>query len=317
MQSDTKSHSDRTRMPTCVQTAEGKKARAPVSSELAAMFAYAVLPTIRKHYRTGGDEAYQQLCRNFAREAQIPQQYWGAITVPCFFSLDWDTRHTWLRSVIQQPRGADVAGFDQRAVSQRLGAPGPHRHASNLQLFDEASSSSRVRELMRHGSAQHNRSRDLHRAINQDGCHPVLLRRWHESLSNINYITVHERQLMPLSKISPDIHSPPEHMVGTLKGDVRLKILGFDLSNELLWQGAQYQRWINDAVVARGNGPEGRKHILGSVRKQVIICRVLAADRGQDVHVDVVTGPADKPVVSETVTLKGTAGAWIRDTRWT
>ena len=104
---------------TVVQTKEGNPAQGPVSSELAAMFTHAILPTLRSHYydpsKPGmGWEAYENKCRAFAEKMKLPKKDAHRVTLPCYISLDWDTRHTWVRQYVAMPgRSSDaLAAFD-------------------------------------------------------------------------------------------------------------------------------------------------------------------------------------------------------------
>lgn len=117
-------------------------------------------------------------------------------------------------------------------------------------------------------------------------------------------------------KSTPDIQSPAEHGVGTVKRDVREQLLQFDMHSDKLWEGRQYQEFVRNAVNARLTGEAGRHHVRGSVRKLPCILKILAADAGTDVTLHYVFGE-DTPGKQRVHVVKGTGGAWIRDTRWT
>lgn len=314
-----------------MQTKEGSQAQAPVSSELAAMFTHAILPTLRSHYynpnKPGmGWRDYEDKCQEFAERIGLPEDEWYRVTIPCFFSLDWDTRHTWVRQYIAMPgRGADhLAAFDELTFTEKgitksqpcrppeaafdlNDALDPAKRALQLQMMKS------LREVQQSADERETFRADFYKAENYDMVHHA---RWKKSISDNNFLTVLPQQFMPLSKVSADIHSTVEHMVGTIKGEVRRLLLASDFGDAELWKGRTYQSFVNKAVASRGNGAKGKHHIGKSTEKQRIICRILAAEKGFEFDVRYTFGvPSEKKKKWHTVC--GTAGGWIRDTKWT
>lgn len=313
-----------------VQTMEGQQARGPVSSELAAMFTWAVLPTLRKHYYDPtvpglGWWDYVNTCAGLAREMGIPDQDRHKVTLPFYISYDWDPRHTWVRGFIANPgrdddtrNACDDAVFREHQVSTARAQP--TAAASNLMESLQAEGRDdhrqKVRRMIEADSATTSRAQTRQAFRRDANLDFVLQARFNKSRDDKRFLTVLPEQFMPLSEVSPDIHSPVEHMVKTLKGYIREKMLDRDLNDASLWDGKTYQDFIDEAVAVRGNGASGRDHITGSVRKQNIICKILAAEKGQQFDVMHCFG---KPGADRTQrhTVEGTAGGWIKDTKWT
>lgn len=314
-----------------MQTVEGTEARAPVSSELAAMFTYDVLPTLQKHYYDEHDpelgwEQYQQQCTEFAKKIGLPPEERYKITIPCFISLDWAATHTWVRQFIAMAgrSGDALAEVRDEILTLHVGRPSstlnrPEKKptgAANLRDLLPKADRDLARSLQGHEQVNDSREHYRRRFIRDCGYDPVQKALCDKARSDPAFITIIPEQIMPLSKVSPDIHSPVEHMVGTIKRYVKREVLEADLNDSELWKGRTYQKYVNDAVSLRGNGEDGRKHISKSVEKQKIICQILAEKAGTKFMVDYVFGgPGQKKQKRHEV--EGTAGAWIRSTKWT
>lgn len=323
-----------------MQTATGKAAQGPVASELAAMFTFAVLPTIRKHYYDPNNpghswERYKKQCECFAAEAGIPKEERHRITVPCYISIDWDPRHTWLREFIATPGRAESAREScERALLMKDDAALVQEVLRLEQLVqDGPPDASDFSTLMSSGQRQHAAQQQgawaqivkahadavaqLEAAADarkKDAGEDVILHMFFDkSRDDVAFITITLEQYMPLSKVSPDVHSPIEHLVGTIKREVKFHFLEDGHSDEALREGRTYQVLINNAVRDRANGAAGRKHIRRSVDKQHIICKILAAPKGYQFSVRYRFG--DEKVANHEV--QGTAGAWIENTKWT
>lgn len=322
-----------------MQTAKGTQAQSMVASELAAMFTFAVLPTLREHYfqqNSGhqGWQDYEARCTGFAAYLGIPPEEQLRITLPFAISMDWDKRHTWVRQFIASPGRCDAAREALDATIQAehcIAFSHQQMQHHQAQVGGTAGLACDLRELLSvrravpeprtriFGSLAEVSSR--RQAVEADylmitGKDMYLQARHSKSRNVAEFITAIPEQFMPLEKISPDIHSPVEHMVGTLKRAVRERILDSDLNDDALWHGRTYQQYIQDAVHERGNGPAGSHHITSSVVKQRIICQILGAPAGKELRVEYCFGdPGEDKQTWHTV--KGTAGSWIRDTKWT
>ena len=94
------------------------------------------------------------------------------------------------------------------------------------------------------------------------------------------------QQFMPLPKMTPDndivtnMQCPFKHMVGTVKRQVRKKLLDVihgDEDEVDVFLGQLYQRFINEAVAEYGNNEKGRTHVRRSWDKQKCICEIRSA----------------------------------------
>lgn len=127
------------------------------------------------------------------------------------------------------------------------------------------------------------------------------------------------QQFMPLVRVTPDIHMAVEHMVRTLKFAVKQQAL-LHMHSDMLFYARTWQGWLEEAVEERGNGERGRKHIKRSVEKQEWVCRILRASEDDIVIVRYVFGDGganDKGRKTEVWRVRGTAGGWILDSKWT
>lgn len=295
-----------------------------MASELAAMFSTVVLPTLREHYIDRDDPewevSFQQQCKQVCSQLGLPQHCWPYITVPAFFSIDHDPRHAWVRQLLSQPRVPvtellvmqrhtyeDV--FSDAIMPQELNSRRVSRGVDVTQLFtntpwaNECRRQVQLDQLLEQYRQEH--GRDLwHWA------------KWQAALYLPEFITLIPWQYMPLCKVAPDIHMPVEHMVFTIKHHVQDEIVNTDLNDQRLWSGAFYQDLVCKAVAKHGNGEAGQHHIAGSVRKQPVACQILAAEKGHELKVKYVFGE-DTGCKQRVHRVKGTAGSWIPDTKWT
>lgn len=311
-----------------MQTAQGKAAQGPVASELAAMFTYAVLPTLRKPWyeegaagNLGNWEHYKKKCEAFAKQLGIPDAERHRITLPFAISIDWDPRHTWLREVmasagrcaslreacdeeairLQNPTILD----EIRQLEENLLACAPPTSHNLADLTQRDAMPARL-ELQEKQRQLHQLLLDLR--TGRGGRDLYLQAYLTKSRKDCRFITVTLEQFMPLSKVSPDLHSPIEHMVRTIKEFVKSEFHTGGRSDQELRQGRTYQEFVNNAVASKGNGPAGKAHIGGSVEKQEAICKVLAASKGKRFLTK---------VKNKQRLVVGTAGGWIEDTSLT
>lgn len=312
---------------------EGTKPKSTVSSELAAMFSHVVLPTLQRHYYDEHNPNwrmdYQKRCYNFAKDMGLPENQRHKITLPCYISMDWDTKHTWVRQFIAMPgRSASArAEVEDNAFDLHLGTSSatPRPLSSTdaaTNLFESLDPPSRAAHLDKaarlHQQQDVNDRRRHHQRQFEETCghNMVDIALCCKATFDSDFVTIIPQQIMPLSKVSPDIHSPVEHMVGTIKRYVKDCLLDSDLNDTALWKGRTYQDFVNAAVMSRGNGPDGIRHVSKSVEKQKIICEILAADAGHKFNVQYTFGdPGPRKKTEHQV--EGTAGGWIRVTKWT
>lgn len=134
------------------------------------------------------------------------------------------------------------------------------------------------------------------------------------------WLCLHPRQFMPLCECTGDLHCTAEHFVGTTKHGVRELLLDMDLSDPALWKGKTLQDLIEQVVRARGTGERGRKHIGRSVEKWPHVAAILAAEKTETLQLRYTFGDGgsnESGGKREVHEVKGTAGEWIRDTKWT
>lgn len=314
-----------------------------VSSELAAMFAVAVLVDIRKSYYDpeSGDpmlsEAeFKQRCKDFAAALGLEEWQWPMITLPCFLSLDNDARHTWLRQVLSVPRHSHLEDLDRRLLSEELGIDlvcmpahvhvPPDSTTYHIGTFaDDADVPQAMRDIIQqlHDQAEYNRMQtELYHQLEQKrreyrevhGVDALAYAKWRFALQHpVLGICMTPWQLMPLAKVTPDIHAPPEHAVGTVKRSCTADFKDPKLDRLLLQSGRFIQERMLAAVSSKLNGPAGIRHICGSVRKQPYTCEILSASK--DTVVEVPFRCADGELKVKKV--NGTAGGWISDRKMT
>lgn len=288
-----------------MQTKEGVQARGIVASEIAAMFEFCVLPTLRRHCNPDNEADFEKQCRQFAKRIGLPRDEWPRVHYPFFLSLDWDPRHAHMRKLLTTPRlSAEVQQqmLEQSAPMFLDGAtlPGPPPVRGSSQQHDLATQ--RYESALSDYYHQHGADFRLH-LLWRSG----LVRPWHRTLLPL--------QWAPLVKGTPDINQAAEHLVNSVKCSVRDQLLSYDMHSPELWKGRTYQQFVRHAVASAAGVFEGGgcHHAMRSVEKLSCTLRILAADPGEPVLVryQFRLGGADTHEVT------GTGGKWIRDTRWT
>lgn len=301
----------------------GTRPQAPVASELAAMFSAVVVPTLREHYIDRAQPNWQadfvQQCKHVCSQLGLPQHQWARITLPAFVSIDHDPRHGHLRQLLSLPRvpAAELRTTQRHTYEDVLGVTTPQELDSRqlgraVDLTQLVPGSPLATQLQR----QQQLDLALANYQAQHGCELWHYTKFQLALYRPEFITLIPQQFMPLCKVAPDIHCPVEHMVRTIKNEVQEQILATDLNDQRLWTGGYYQELIMKAVAKHGSGDQGRHHIAGSVRKQPVVCQILAAEQGEELKVRYVFGE-DTGCKKRVHRVVGTAGGWITDTRWT
>lgn len=124
----------------------------------------------------------------------------------------------------------------------------------------------------------------------------------------------------PLSKCSGEIHSPIEHPIGMVKRDVVVDVLE-DLCSDALLEADTYRRFI-EASVAKWDQRIVDSPLdnwsTRSVDKQLCILKILAAPRGHRFQVEhtFYNGHAAAGDLRTVHWVVGTAGAYIKDSKW-
>lgn len=332
-----------------VQTAKGKWPQKTTSSEFAAFFDLVILPKLRSFYlRRNADgsvdyEDYAERCRKFAvEELKLPPRLWSKVHLPAYISLDNAPIHKWARKLSFRPRQSAQALRDmlgprfrrdfklpahfaaqypvfakqpdeparrRDAAVQGKSHPEPRRQQLSREEVEAARAAFRNANIMRNHILEHDAVND--RSWVQDQLHEL-------SLSKPGMICLVPQQWMPLAPVTPDIHCPIEHIVGTVKAFVRDRLLDFDVPDEALQLGATYLGWLEEAVRTKCNGEAGRHHLTRSIHKQNCICQILKTPEGCSVTVEFEfkTSHAKRNRQTKHV-VAGTGGAWICNSKWT
>lgn len=320
-----------------VQNMQGGLAGSIVASEMAAMFEFAILPKVRSYYAAPNTPQFEQQCKDFGAQIGLPARDWPLVHVPAFLSIDNATIHAHMRKLIAAPRvPPSRLEADRRAVlgqlvgelpaqiEPRFTDPQPAPQPPPLPRAANLTDPTTHRELAQYRRAQleaqleDTRQRRLQQELEQrrradPRADPWDLYLWREAQWRPGMRCILLEQWQPLSKVSPELHCTVEHMVGTSKRFVKEGVLNWDQSDAALLKGVTYQQLVLQAVEQRGNGPAGLKHIRGSVRKLPVIARILAAERGAPLVIRYARGGA----AAKDWEVKGTAGGWIQDSRWT
>lgn len=327
-----------------MQTSEGKEPQSITSAEFAAMFDLAILPKLRSFYLKTTPEGepdyedYKRQCQAFAAKLQLPPHLWSLVHLPAYISLDNATIHVWARKLCWAPRQreevlsqyilqryAEVFNPVPPATYEIYGPPaGPDESNAPAvagflnpgvqapALSPEQQEELRRRRIMRTTIAEYNQANNCRWV--QDQLHAL-------SIEKPGMICLVPQQVMPLPHVTPDIHCPIEHLVGTIKAFVRARLLDFDVPDAALTFAVTYQRWIDEAVKERGNGDKGRWHMRRSIEKQKCICEILSTAAGVEVTVQYTFGEpnADGTYGARATEhrVRGTGGAWIADSKWT
>lgn len=330
-----------------MQTVKGKWPQKTTSAEFAALFDLVILPKLRSfHLRRNDDgsvdyEDYAERCRKFAaEELKLPKRLWSKVHLPAYISLDNAPIHSWARKLTFRPRQKDEA---LRAMlgprfEEDFGLPA--RLADRFEVFKSAPAVPAPRRKRKRGAVQgenvvnprdatspaavtaqmnahimrtHIREHDAKNDCSwvQDQLHKL-------SLSKPGMMCLLPQQWMPLAKVTPDIHCPIEHMVGTVKAYVRDRLLDFDVPDEDLQYGKTYVGWLEEAVRIKCNGESGRHHLTRSIYKQKCICEILRTPEGRAVTVyfEFKTRHVRHNRQTQHV-VAGTGGGWICDSKWT
>lgn len=328
---------------------KGTSPQAVTGSEMAAMFDLHILPELRKCYPADQDE-FDQMRQAFAAELKIPDQ-WQYIRIPSYFSLDSAPYHPWVRQTLSVPRLSDEEQMVEvrKAVTAGLGGhmkcpdqwlpeelrptlppaapppPGRERVLRTQALLageaweglipDEAPAGDEEMTPKERECAQLDQMLADSKAKGNDivgDCLRSFAR------TNVDMQVLFPHQFMPLTQVTPDIHSPVEHAVQRVKAHLKEEIWQ-NLTDDKLFKLVTYQDWVREAVELKLNHAGGSAQIKGSIAKQKCICQVLAADKGVNVVIEHVFGGSKGPVGKKQTkhTIAGTGGGWIRDGRLT
>lgn len=327
----------------CMQTTEGNDQHGVTSAEFAAMFDQHILPDLRSFYEGDGfDEACQVFAKKIGRESE-----WRNVSLPAFLSLDNATIHVWARKLMCVPRvhadtinehvnarikkEFDIAPGAYEAVprpppppprpepsangpAQNLAAclqgrplvraptPEPVQAAAPAPGLTQEQQGVRNRVLFALAAYKERTGDDLVEVVKRE-----------MALTMPGMRCLFPQQFMPLYEVTPDVHSPVEHMVGTLKRYVQRRMREQLTNRDALMAARSYQQWLREAVATLGNEAAGRHHITRSIEKQKCICQILATP----VHKIVVVKYTFKWSKNKHEwRVRGSAGAWIYDNKW-
>lgn len=349
----------------------GNDAQSAVASEITAMFELAVFPWIRSFYEDAaqhGGKSLETLCREYCDSRGFPADMWVHIDIPANFVIDNDPRHAMMRQYMAVPRDPELLKqkkqwlnalqTDQTPASQRPSpSPPPAKRAAMWPtaaasqshdlshcdaVLDRVTETSLPRlRAARDARTAHTREQAALAQFRQE--HGVDYYQhciWQAARASKRYRCILPQQFADHPPSTPEMNSPAEHMVGTLKGVVKKCILASHLNFEELKLGRTYQKWVLDAVEARGNGPAGRWHVKRSIEKLTCIHQILTADAGEKINVQYIfdrwaphehpdADPASNKDFGRTGhpdfdanktawhEVEGTAGGYIPDKRFT
>lgn len=312
-----------------VQNEKGTQPGSFVSSEMAAFVEHRLIPDLQKLYiKDNGAEGYQKMCQELARKLQLPKERWHMVQIPVTLSFDNATIHPWAIQNIMAPRLSQDELQQRREelflnifegiqlpeqVEPPLG-PNPNKRpaAESANLSDLAAHQQNLAKLRQQRLLHDRLNARIQQYIQQNGCDPWLQYMYHQAQHEVGVMTIIPEQVPPLAPCSGDIHMPVEHFVGTIKREVHRQLKAFDISNPALSKGITLFEAIESAVASKGRGVAARKHVAGSLRKLPHLLRILAAPAGQEltINYDFGHGPKD-------YTVRGTAGGYCPDLRWT
>lgn len=279
------------------------------------MFDLCVLPTLREHYNPNSHH-FKRLCRRFADKLGLPKEQWARVTLPFFISLDHDTRHCHVRKTLLTPRYslAAIESERRKAIANHFEVPAAKRPCASASQLEQG------RQLLANAAQEQQVLHQLQAYAVQYGVDFWQLRMWELALTQPGWCCLLPQQYMPLSKVSPDLHCVVEHMVGTVKHGVREELLDMDLNDESMWVGSTYQVVIDKVVSSRGQGERGVHHVSRSVEKWPHVAAILAADQNEVLTLKYVFGDGGENESGRKTCeheVRGTAGDYIRDTKWT
>jgi len=296
-----------------VQTCEGCEANGVPGSEVCAGIAYVFMKWLRARYMDhyGNNPAvYAAACLDLAKEMNLPPTKRHAVTIPCTWSMDWDTRHAWVWQRLSWPRVPDTeldtlqAEIAQDILGKELPAlqstvPGDGVTA------DQAKAAKEERQQVLDALTKH---------YEQTGVNEFDLRCLNKAISGkTDYLTIPGTARMPLAAVTPECHCPAEHPVRTVKCEVRKEILELDPTSSDVKKGKIYQSMIVRAIDKRLTGAKGRKHISRSIEKLHCILQILKTPADQTVTVHYQFGKRG----SKAHVVQGTGGGWIKQRKWT
>ena len=327
------------------------------SAEFAAMVDFDMLPELRACYGEGED--FDNACKAFATRIGQPDR-WRSISLPAYVSWDSATIHPWARQLLCAPRVSsdEINSYVNDRIRAELGVEVPAAYRAvpwGLSPLETAPAppqpraqgvvqsgmlatlqgrarpaalqpTEREREEQRRADAAATRGTDaLNRALlkysaDNGGADFVDVCMRDMARTNPAMRCIWPQQWMPLCKVTPDIHSPVEHMVGTIKHYLKRKMReNLCAKDDLLFQASTYQDWVLAAVEEKGNGEAGRHHITRSVDKQKCICMILAAPKTEIVTLEYTFMGKDTEVGNKRQThrVRGAAGHWITISKWT
>lgn len=329
------------------------------SAEWAAMVDHHILPELRKCYPNDGPE-FDALCQKFAKRIGVPDKWrdialpsfisWDNASVHaharkllCAPRVPWADINAYVNTRIKEEFNIDTpAGYEPATPKPPPRAPAPPPEgtvmrgmAATLRAGRRARPE-RQRERTPEAEREERRQAAQRQRAFEAECIKIdaELLKWEQD-HGASFVDVCKREMaktqpamrcifpqqwMPLIRVTPDIHSPVEHMVGTIKRYIKMKIReNLGAANSMLFKAKTYQDWVLEAVEKRGNGESGRRHIKRSVDKQKCICQLLAAKTTEDVELHYVFMGDDNEVGNKRSVwkMKGFAGNWITNSRWT
>lgn len=303
-----------------MQKKRGQKAQAMNSAELAALVDHAILPTTLEQFCDAkgvsiGSPQFDALCKQFAQSIGL-EDLWPLVMYPFALSADNCQKHPWVRKLLLRPRLRDAEWNALELKLQRSQCSYVGRQAlkaARRALGDVAVSNEALVGIASLMLNTPGFCTSVLTAYEQSHGMPYKMKRLRKLMVTCPWLRiVFPHQFMPLTPITPDIHQPIEHRVLEVKVDVNKhmwKIIKDGDDTAILMLARTYQEAIIESAQRR-SGDKGKDAIAGSIRRMLLLVRVLRTNKEEYA---VVCKPRRLPDGTEDCTfelVQGTAGAW-------
>lgn len=289
------------------------------------MWDLSILPRLNLHYL----EDRRKLCAEFARQisSHAPGEFkmgWWQVDYPFFFTLDNDKRHARALQHMTWERG-DVGTTDQPDYETHEQPPTVwnklvHWLAMLFLLHGLPRWRGRLWGRWDGARETEGRVRAFFSALFQ--CTPVQCARWIWAQYFVQCRLLYPQQGQPLSAKTPEMNMPAEHMVRTIKCRIRkfmVSVQWNEKNNAELLLAKTYQKWLFELENGDLNA-SGIWQVKRSVAKMPCAAKILAAEKGESVFVNYtfrLKHALPEGQKEKLYEVKGTAGAPIRNGRWT
>jgi hypothetical protein len=307
-----------------MQKKKGQKAQAMNSSELAACFDHAILPTTLQQRCEAlgvevGSPAFDALCKDFAERIGLGH-IWYLIMYPFTISADNCQKHPWVRRLLLRPRLREEQWNEleeklQDAENKYVRHQAKKYARNFLNGTPAADDDLEALGNMLLNQLPNGHMQPLIDYERKNGL-PYKMKRLRKMMVTTPWLRiVFPHQFMPLTPITPDVHQAIEHRVHELKLDLRTgiwKLLKDGENPEALMAARRYQELIIESAKRRSN-EQGKKAIAGSIHRMRMLLHILRA--GTNEYAVVYHLKDDGSQLRSVEFVSGTAGNWAA-TRW-